>query len=228
MRRALFGATLLGAAILVLLQVIQMRVRAEVFDDVAGPPIILSQSPHIVFLGTSLTANYQWPEQLQTDLEACFKAPVSITKIALGGATSRWGTKQLDQALELSPDVVFIEFMANDADLRNQLSLAESRRVHEAMITEIQERSHQASIVLLATNPARGLRALLRPSLRHYYKAYREIAQNSELWFVDLYSSWRTAEETQHGLYLDGIHPTPEATAAIVAPRLATLFNTDC
>ena len=57
--------------------------------DVALPPIPHIDSPvHLTFFGTSLTANYDWPEQTSDHLAACLGHRPQINRVAQPGAGS--------------------------------------------------------------------------------------------------------------------------------------------
>ena len=136
--------------------------------DVALAPRDLPDPLHLVILGTSLSLNERWTDQLSEGINACL-GPSEITVIAQPGAGVIWGQGQVGAVAEADPDLVLVEFAINDADVRDGLGRAdadaEARRLLDALAVALPE----AALVEMTMSPAHGLRGVLRPGLAEYY-----------------------------------------------------------
>lgn len=172
-------------------------------------------------MGTSLTANYDWPERL----ERCLAGELMVTKIAEGGAGSDWGLTQLDKLDSSDPDLVLVEFSINDADLRLGISRMQSRANHKAILQHLRQVHPDAKIVLMTMNPAHGLRRyLLRPRLPAYYGLYPALAEEFEAGLLDLYPRWQILMQSARE-QTDGLHPSQDAAARVILPALSTYLG---
>ena len=178
----------------------------------------------IVFMGTSLTAGDPWPDRVTQQLETCLKHPLRAFRIAQGGATSAWGLDQVDVVIAKAPDLIVLEFAINDADLRRGLSTSESYETHRALIARLKQALPEAQVILMTTNPATGLRRLLRPRLAAYYALYRDLAAEMDLGLIDLYPRWLALPQAARGLK-DGVHPSAESVAVIIVPTVTTYLG---
>jgi len=233
MTRAGRAALVLAAAVSAALALLSALAPAGPDIAPAGPdiaadrplsrPLPAGEGPlTLVFLGTSLTAGYDWPESLAERLQACLGRPVRAVTVARGGATSAWGRGQVPAVLAAAPDLVVIEFAANDADIRRLVPLGQSRRDHEAIIAALRAGRPGTAILLMTTNPATGLRRLLRPRLAAHYALYRDLAAVADTGLADLAPRWRAPGAPAQGG--DGIHPDPAAAAAVIVPVLTDLI----
>lgn len=195
---------------------------------VAVVAIIIAARPkpvHIVAFGTSLTAQTPWTQDLATALNRCGMA-ASVTNVAEGAKTSRWGLETLaDRVLDARPDLVLIEFAINDAYRPNGISLAESRSNTEQMIDRIRQRFPKAKIWLMTMNPVwKGYEAD-RPDLSLYYGQYRAIAQDKAVEYLDNFPDWQTIFAGDPSRLAetvpDGVHPTLAAHRAVTVKNLA-------
>lgn len=215
-------------------------------QDRALPPIIAApESPSgteaegvpkplsIIAFGTSLTANYDWPEALGRDLGACLARPLAVQTVAVPGQGSAWalevGLAQLDAHIAATgpADLVLVEFAINDADLLDGVSLARSRSQHVALLTQVQDRlAPGGAILLMTTNPTEGLlRWLQRPRLEAYYQMYPELAAQAGAGLVDFTPRWRAAmSATERPLLRDGVHPYPETARSLMVPVLVNMI----
>lgn len=171
----------------------------------------------MVVLGTSLSHRAAWPDQLAAALPGCGLDPV--VRITRPGAGSGWGVAQLDAVAAAAPGLVLIEFAINDADIADGLWLSESRENHREIALGLRERLPEAQLVFLSTNPARGLKGVLRPRLGRFYTMAGEVAAETGAGFVDLYPLWRAAPDWR-GALPDGLHPSDAGFAAIVLDPL--------
>jgi lysophospholipase L1-like esterase len=183
----------------------------------------------LLVLGSSLSARSDWPEvlrgRLQDLLKDCAAAGVELRVIAEGGADSAWGLAQLPGRLGFRPDIVLIEFMINDADIRNRMSRSESLRNHTEMIDMLRDAHPDTVIFLLRLNRAHGPRALLRPLLAGYERLLPEIAQRSSAGLIDLRAEWNDRWKRDGYRSLpDGLHPTDVAAREVnVSKMLSTV-----
>ena len=185
----------------------------------------------IAFMGTSLTAGSPWPDRVAEALAKCVIHPVRPLRFAQGGATSVWGGLQIEAVIAAAPDIIMMEFAINDADLRRGLSLTESGDNHHAILTRLQQGLPGVRIVLMTTNPALGVRRLLRPRLPAYYALYHRLAAEHNTGLIDLTPRWLAKPHLAQEL-TDGIHPTDIAALSVVVPvvtaYLGGLLGGDC
>lgn len=173
----------------------------------------------MTFLGTSLTRDLP-RAALENALTNCLKHPVTVQIIAKGGETSRWGLTQIEQVIASAPDLLFMEFTINDADLRRRVSLSESAKNHRALLDAVSAALPGTRIVLLRLNRAYGTRALLRPRQAAYDRQLTAFDRP----ILDLRPEWSARGKDA---LPDGIHPTPEAVHAITLPALTRAISTD-
>ena len=209
----------------------------EPLEEVSVPGLSGSRIPplgtiNMLVLGSSLSAGADWPEALRDGLQDawrnCAADDVELRVIAKGGADSSWGLAQLSGGLDFRPDLVLIEFMINDADIRNRLSRSESLRNHTEMIEILREAHPDSAIFLLRLNRAHGPRALLRPSLARYERLLPEIARRSSVGLIDLRPEWRDRWESEGYRSLpDGLHPTDAAARDVNVGKILSTVGGD-
>lgn len=184
----------------------------------------------VVALGTSLTQNGVWPDRLAQDLTACLGADVIVTRVARAGASSDWGVGQVAAVAARMPDLVLVEFAVNDADLFDGVALGRSDQNLRAIVAALRESRPGVAVVLMSTNPARGLRRWQRPFLGRYSDVPRGVAAAEGVGFFDGRSRWLN---DLHATDLpDGLHPAAAAEARVIVPALAAYiarsFGRDC
>lgn len=182
--------------------------------DVSGTPPAVSNSPRIVFLGTSLTAGYgledpdaAYPARVQERIDAAGMAYVVVNE-GVSGDTSAGGLARLEWILRQPLAVLVIELGANDG-LRGQSPDALRRNLRD-VITRTRLVRPEAGIVIA------GMEA--PPNLGPEYTAE----------FRDVFHSLATGEATALVPFLldgvagfrelnqsDGIHPTVEGHEAV-------------
>lgn len=176
----------------------------------------------VALLGTSLTKRGGWDTALEERLSACLGRPVETLNFGGAGMNSRWGLAQVETVLAEAPDVVSIEFSANDASILRGVGLDESAANAKAIIERLGAGEKPPKRVLLAMNPMHGVRSWVRPWLDDYYDAYPALAAKTGAVFLDLRPHWRAlGPEALSEAIPDGVHPTPEASAAVAAAPLA-------
>ena len=177
----------------------------------------------IAAFGSSLTLKGGWPAELATRLSACLGRPVEVTVIAQAGAGSRWGLSQTGQVAAARPDLVLLEFVINDADIRDGVRLRTARAQHAALLDALPP---QAQVMLMTMNPVYGMRAVLqRPRLAAYDAMLRDLAAARDVALADLAPRWRRAWAEDPALVPpDGLHPAPAATLEVTVPALAGMI----
>ena len=176
----------------------------------------------VIALGTSLMATPLWTGELRAQIERCTQRQVQLEVVAKSGMTSRWGLEQTSSLIEARPDILLIEFAANDANLRRFITRSESRRNHETIIRAVRQAQPKIKIFLIAINPTWGLRGFwIRPWLDRYYDLYVSLAEIEHVEFIDIRPRWGLG--TIHETIPDGLHPTPQAMERIAAPYIAEI-----
>lgn len=203
-------------------------------------PATGAQGPNpvsLVVFGTSLSARGDWPLQLGARLAACTGRSVETQVIAGVGQTSAWGVTQIDRLIAAAPDLVVMEFVVNDVDLRDGLSRQASREAHRSILEALAIHRPDARVLVLAMNPTHGVRGAMRwRTARYLHDIYVLQAEAPLHGFHDLRDAWhQMIVETPGGrdmLIPDGLHPEPEAAAIVivqpVAQRLAALWGQTC
>ncbi|MEM9724351.1 MAG: SGNH/GDSL hydrolase family protein [Pseudomonadota bacterium] len=184
----------------------------------------------VALLGTSLTRRGGWDRALEAALSECLGRPVEALNFAGSGMTSRWGLTQVAAVRAARPDVVAVEFSANDASILKGFSIDESAANARRILEELRPAGGSGgaegpALILMAMNPIHGIRGWIRPWLDHYYDAYAPLAAEVGAAFLDLRPSWRAlgAGGLRRAIP-DGAHPRPEVAASIVAPALARVI----
>src|SRR6185312_2062332 len=81
----------------------------------------------VVAFGTSLTHVGGWLEPLQEKLTRCLGRKVTVLDFGKNGETSEGALRSVGQVIEAHPDIVLVEFSANDAAWFKGFSLKRSR-----------------------------------------------------------------------------------------------------
>lgn len=182
----------------------------------------------IVAFGTSLTARGGWPDALEAPLESCLGRPVAVEKLARSGSTSDWGVSQIDRVVSLAPDILLIEFYANDAALHRLVTPRRSRENLAKMLDAILQHVPNVRIFVMAMNPVSGIRSVIRPFLNSYIEGHRDVAREKGVNFIDHRPAWQ--QLSKHALAAaipDGLHPQPETAAKIIVPLLVSRIAQD-
>ncbi|MBE7191233.1 MAG: hypothetical protein INR66_01970 [Gordonia polyisoprenivorans] len=195
-------------------------VRAEAPDPVADvKPRCASSSVagplRLAVVGTSLTNDYTWPEVVAERLGQRVNREVELTRLARSGATSDWGRSAVAARPELAGvDVVLVEFLANDADLLEHMTVNRSRDNHRAIVQSIR-RDRDActgpAVVLMTMSPVHGLRGFLRLRLPTFEAMYGGLARETGSGLLNLRSRWDSGER-----FGDGLHPTDAQSNAVI------------
>lgn len=182
----------------------------------------VAESPlRLVTFGTSLTERGGWQEPLRIELENCLGRPVDITVIAKSGSTTEWALTVLDDVLAAKPDIVLIEFYANDGALNRLMTVGRSRANMETILDRLQKGLPDARIIMMAMSPISGVRGLIRPFLGSYIAAHRDAAEKRGIEVVDHTPGWSKLSANELAAAIpDGSHPLPAVASAIIVPTL--------
>lgn len=183
----------------------------------------------IVTFGTSLTARGGWQEPLAAALRQCLKRPVDVQVVAKSGETSAWAVSQIGAVVSARPDIVLIEFYANDAAVNRFMTVGTSRANMEIVLSSLKRDLPDSRLVMTVMNPFSGMRGMIRPFASSYIAAHLELAERFGLEIVDYTADWnRLDPEALARAIPDGTHPQPEAAASIIVPRLARHLFSQC
>jgi lysophospholipase L1-like esterase len=187
----------------------------------------------VVIYGTSLSQGGNWGpswfQPVQDVLEREFPGQLAVINSARGGQNSRWGAGMLDASvIAKRPDCVFIEFSINDAVVRFDMSLEESRKNMVEMIDRIHAALPDCEIVLQITNPVVGKpegNASHRGNQEAYEQIYRELARERGLILIDNAPRWRAildakGEKSYRQFVPDGVHPINSAYKMVTVPNI--------
>lgn len=175
----------------------------------------------IVAFGTSLTSRGGWPEMLERELSACLQEPISVVTVAQAGSTSDWALGQISRVTGKKPDIVLVEFYANDAAVNRWMSVSTSRTNMATILDGLRAGTPRARIVVMAMNPVSGLRGWIRPFLSSYIDAHREEAESRRMGFIDFRPAWNALPGADREQAIpDGLHPRPEKAGTVMVPIL--------
>lgn len=183
----------------------------------------------IVTFGTSLTARGAWQDALARAIQPCVARPVEVEILARSGASSAWALTAVADVVALRPDIVLIEFSANDAALDRWILPSTSEANLRTIIARLRHGSTVPRIVLMAMNPVIGLRGVLRPFLNYYYDIYARVAAQEGLTFIDHRPGWRALSVSELAAALpDGSHPRSEIATRIIVPAIKEALFPHC
>lgn len=176
----------------------------------------------IVTFGTSLTARGGWQKPLADRLSSCLGHAVSVEVIAQSGAPSSWGLAHVGDVVGLKPDVVLIEFYANDAALNRLTTIQSSADTMGATLAQLRNGLPDARIIMQIMNPISGVGGLIRPFLTSYIDAHIQQASLYGAEIIDYTSRWASLSPGELASAIpDGLHPTAEAATRMIVPPLA-------
>ncbi|MBI9063414.1 MAG: SGNH/GDSL hydrolase family protein [Marinilabiliaceae bacterium] len=205
----------------------------------------------IVALGTSLTGGkWPWVDVMMEWLNECYPDQVRMENLGVGASASmtvpamegnkytwkRCGVDRVQEAMVMNPDVVFIEFAVNDAYQPYQISVEQSRKNLESMISSLQSANPNVEIILQTMNVVIDMPELnmaessKRSKLPGYLKMYRKVAQENDLLLIDHYPNWKKflkkeGRDAYIKVVTDGIHPNLEGYRKVVLPELKKVLQ---
>ncbi len=175
----------------------------------------------IVTFGTSLTARGGWQLPLQEALTKCLKVPVLVDSVARSGATSEWALEKIGDVIAAKPDIVLVEFYANDAALNRFMTVERSRQNMATILGQLKQQLPHARIIVMGMNPIFGIRGFIRPFINSYIDAHHQLANEMALDFYDNRPAWAELSPDELSAAIpDGSHPLPEAASAVIVPGL--------
>jgi len=188
-----------------------------------------------VTYGTSLSAESSmrfwrpcggaWVSLLRNHFDQHFPGKISLFNASRLGANSRWALNHIRRrALSHRPAVIFLEFAINDADIRNELSVAESEQNINHMIYITKELNPSCEIWLMTSHVHADRHRRARPDLAIYYEAYRRIAKRTNVGLIDLHRCWG-ATPPEKRYIPDGIHTSIPAAREIILPTVLSHLN---
>ena len=181
----------------------------------------------ILGFGDSLMAGYglapgeSFPAQLETALKARLGAPVRVINAGVSGDTSAGGRARLDWVLaslpDDPPDLLILELGANDA-LRG-IDPALTRANLAAILKTLRNRRIPVLLAGMRAPPNMGA-----DYARAFDRIYPELAEEYAVaafypFFLDGVAAERELNQA------DGIHPTAEGVAIIVARILPSVLE---
>lgn len=184
----------------------------------------------IVAFGTSLTLRGGWQSPLAERLSTCLGWSVTVDTVAESGAPSSWGLGHVDDVIRLKPDVILVEFYANDAALNRFTSVSTSSDTIGALFLSLRRGLPNARIIAQIMNPVSGLAGMARPYFDIYIDAHLRQARANGVDVIDHRKAWMSLSANQLAKAIpDGLHPTPEAaTSIIVGPLAAKIAGAAC
>ncbi|MGO7335828.1 SGNH/GDSL hydrolase family protein [Rhizobium leguminosarum] len=175
----------------------------------------------IVTFGTSLTERGGWQLPLQDALSKCLGRPVLVDSVARSGATSEWALEKIGDVIAAKPDVVLVEFYANDAALNRFMTVGRSRQNMAMILGQLKQQLPHARIIVMGMNPIFGLRGFIRPFINSYIDAHRQLAIEMGLDFYDNQPAWAELSPDELAAAIpDGSHPLPPAASTVIVPGL--------
>ena len=191
----------------------------------------------VVVYGTSLSINGAWAKSVKEYFDKEFPSQVTFANAAQAGMHSNWGVENIQKrVLTRQPDLVFIEFSANDAATKHKISREKSEANLDQMVKALRQQNPQVDIILQTMNPAWDSPTNTakkygtdRPELESYYDVYRSYAQKNHLPLADHYPNWAKIKKDDRQRFekdvTDGIHPQPEPSLAVTWPTIREMLE---
>jgi lysophospholipase L1-like esterase len=191
----------------------------------------------VVIYGTSLSINGAWAKAVHEYFDKEFPGQVTFANAAQAGMHSNWGVENLQKrVLDRQPNLVFIEFSANDAATKHNISPEKSEANLDQMVKALRQQNPQVDIIVQTMNPAWDSPTNTakkygtdRPELESYYDVYRSYAHKNQLPLADHYPNWAKIRKDDPQRYekdvADGIHPQSEPSLAVTWPTIHELLE---
>ena len=192
-------------------------------DHIASSRETGDQAPQIVVFGSSLTRRAVWTSMIGPGLVKCGFGGANVTALGRAGAGSVAGVALVNAYHPRGLDVAILEYAINDADIIDGLSRHDSMKNHRQIIASLRSVFPGVAIVLMATNPVRGIQRLKRPGLMAYYGDYLTLAKVEGVSFFDGPARWSDFTSSNVATP-DGLHPDPEIEAALYGSPLVDMI----
>ena len=223
------GAALLGGAALALALGNAAPVDSPLPYPADGPP-----PARVAILGTSLSHDEAWTRALEARLTRCRAArglgPAEVAVTARPGAGSDWGAARAPEIAGTAPDLVLIEFSANDSDLRDGIGTAASLAAHGAILDALGD----VPAGVLAMSPAHGPRGWVRIGRRRLEARIAALAAGRGAGALDLAPVWHARWDASAGPGVrrrdlpDGLHPLPQVAADTITDPVLRWIAPGC
>ncbi|PPB79667.1 GDSL-like lipase/acylhydrolase family protein [Albidovulum inexpectatum] len=181
----------------------------------------------LLVIGTSLSHRALWPERLAGRRLDCGWIIESVHVVAQPGANvSRAGALIAESVARTGGgvDIAVMEFAINDADLFDGLSRRQAWNAWISAITQLREAYPDIAVILMTTNPVRGLQELKRPLLSRHYSDLVEIARETGASLFDGEARW-SYHPLDEATLPDGLHPDPAIEADLYEAGLIGLIE---
>ena len=190
----------------------------------------------VVAYGTSVTKYGYWVTAMQQWFDDKYPGQVTVINSGGPGQNSTWGAAQLQtQVLDHHPDLVFVEFGANDAHTRFKMPVEQGKTNLDQIVTGIRRQNPQAAIVLQTMNcfwdAPKGFKTADtdRPELERFYDNYRSYAREHELPLIEGDAAWRKLKESDYAKFQsflpDGTHPDKAGSLEVTWPLIKALLE---
>jgi acyl-CoA thioesterase-1 len=193
-----------------------LAIAAAAVGWVAGAAGAPGRPIKIVAVGDSLTAGYQLPANASfpAQLEAALKAKgiaVEVINAGVSGDTSTGGLARLDWSVPEGTDAVILELGAND--MLRGIEPKVTRAALEAIVRRLRERRIEILLCGMLAPPNLG-----PEYARAFNGLYSELAKAHDLVFYPFFLDGVAGDRKLN--QSDGLHPTADGIAAIVAAIL--------
>ena len=192
----------------------------------------------IVTYGTCFSADNvrsnPWVIIFQKELDKLFPELVKILIKGQGAMNSNWGVNNLkERVLENNPNIVFLEFAANDAkeDKGGEMSglpLQKSVQNLDNIIKTIKNNNSNCEVYIWTTMPitTKGR----DKTINKYFEQYRIYCKENNYKLLDLYTIfYKLKKEDEKTYWLcvteDEGHVTRYGTKKVIMPLLKDVFN---
>lgn len=173
-----------------------------------------------------------WVQEVSNILNKKYSNHLTVLNRSGSGRSSEWATYNIkDSVLVNNPDIVLIEFAANDPVQRFDISPEQSKKNVQYLIDEVKKANPKAEIMLMiaSSNPLGGAKEK-RADVSLYNEKYRELAKENKLMLIDLTPSWDKilGEKGEKGLKIfqpDGVHMSRKGAVEIVAPAIVKVLE---
>lgn len=216
---AVLALLIAGAGLLWPREVPEVRDRIVPASSLSGDKAVLD----VALFGSSLARRAEWPHRIAGSRVPCGSGAIAMAVEGKPGAGSREGLALFQASPPAAHDIVILEYAINDADLFDGISRGDSTANHSRMIAMLRDANPDVAIILMATNPVRGLQRLKRPRLTAYYQDLARLAEEMSVSFFDGAARWRIAGADRRSLP-DGLHPDPAREADLYAIAMLTML----
>lgn len=173
-----------------------------------------------------------WVQEVSDILNKKYSNHLTVLNRSGSGRSSEWATYNIkDSVLVNKPDIVIIEFAANDPVQRFDISPEQSMKNVQYLIDEIKKANSKTEIMLMiaSSNPLGGAKEK-RADVNLYNEKYRELAKKNNLMLIDLAPRWNkiVEEKGERGLkhfQPDGVHMSKRGALEIVAPTIVSILE---